>query len=150
MERAGANLNSTLKNPYLTGNDFGWQSDPIGFRITLNELYSRYQLPLFVVENGYSPLESSDGSQIQDDYRIDYLRDHLIQLKAAMADGVDIIGYTPWSGIDIISASSGMIEKRYGLIYVDLDDEGNGSLARTPKKSYYWYQEIIQTNGKNL
>ncbi|MGT2737149.1 glycoside hydrolase family 1 protein [Streptococcus orisratti] len=151
LQRAGANLNSTLKNPYLKSNDFGWQSDPLGFRITLNELYSRYQLPLFVVENGYSALEKmEDNNPIEDDYRIDYIREHLKELKNAMDDGVEIIGYTPWSGIDIISASSGMIEKRYGLIYVDLDDEGNGSLDRTPKKSYHWYQKVISSNGANL
>ncbi|MER0123232.1 glycoside hydrolase family 1 protein [Streptococcus sp. ZJ100] len=150
LERAGANLNSTLKNPYLPSNDFGWQTDPVGFRITLNELYSRYQLPLFVVENGYSALEESDNDSIQDEYRIGYLHDHLVQLKEAIADGVDVIGYAPWSGMDIISASSGMIEKRYGLIYVDLDDEGNGSLERVPKKSYYWYQDVIHSNGANL
>lgn len=150
LQTSGANLMGTLKNPYLKSNDFDWQSDPLGFRITLNELYSRYHLPLFVVENGYSAIETCDGNPIQDDYRIDYIRDHLKQLKAAMEDGVDIIGYTPWAGIDIISASTGVIEKRYGLIYVDLDEEGNGSLERTPKKSYYWYQNVVKTNGEEL
>lgn len=151
LPKTGANLMGTLKNPHLKANDFGWQSDPMGFRITLNDLYSRYQLPLFVVENGYSALETADGNNpIQDDYRIDYIAEHLKELKAAMADGVEVIGYTPWSGLDIISASTGVIEKRYGLIYVDLDDEGQGSLDRTPKASYYWYQKVVQSNGNDL
>lgn len=151
LQRAGANLNSTLKNPYLSSNDFGWQSDPLGFRITLNELYSRYHLPLFVVENGYSAFETmTDDNPIDDIYRIDYIREHLRALKDAVDDGVEIIGYTPWSGLDIISASSGMIAKRYGLIYVDLDDEGKGSLERIPKKSYHWFKQVITSNGEKL
>lgn len=150
LQKSGANLNATLKNPYLTSNDFDWQSDPVGFRTTLNELYSRYNLPLFVVENGYSAIEEQGVDPIQDDYRIEYIRDHIKQLKFAIEDGVEIIGYMPWAGLDIISASTGVIEKRYGLIYVDLDDHGNGSRNRTPKKSYSWYQTVVQSNGEEL
>lgn len=150
LQTSSANLQGTIKNPYLKSNDFDWQSDPIGFRTTLNDLYSRYGLPLFIVENGYAAIEKSDGNMIQDDYRIEFLRDHIEQMELAMKDGVEIIGYTPWTALDIISASTGVIEKRYGLIYVDLDDEGNGTLDRTPKKSYYWYQKVVQTNGKDL
>ena len=139
------------RNPYLKMTDWGWQIDPLGLRTALNELYDRYQLPLFIVENGMGNIDQIevDGS-INDDYRIAYIRDHLEALKEAIKDGVDLIGYTYWGPIDIVSAGTGEMKKRYGFIYVDKDDEGNGTLARKPKKSFYWYQNVIKTNGEEL
>ena len=120
-------------------------------RTTLGELFDRYQLPLFVVENGLWAKDKveEDGS-INDDYRIDYLRKHITQVKEAVLDGVDVMGYTSWGAIDIISASTSEMSKRYGVIYVDQDDEGNGTLNRFKKKSFYWYQKAIASNGANL
>jgi 6-phospho-beta-glucosidase len=147
----GGNLFSTVKNPNLQVTEWGWQLDPIGLRIVLKELYDRYQLPLFVVENGLGAKDQveEDGS-INDDYRIDYLRKHITQVKEAVLDGVDVMGYTSWGAIDIISASTSEMSKRYGVIYVDQDDEGNGTLNRFKKKSFYWYQKAIATNGADL
>jgi 6-phospho-beta-glucosidase len=147
----GGNLFSTVKNPNLKITEWGWQLDPIGLRIVLKELYDRYQLPLFVVENGLGAKDKveEDGS-IQDDYRIDYLRKHITQVKEAVLDGVEVMGYTAWGAIDIISASTSEMSKRYGVIYVDQDDDGNGTLDRKKKKSYYWYQKAIASNGADL
>ena len=138
-------------NPYLKETPWGWQIDPLGLRYVCNELYDRYQVPLFIVENGMGNIDQIevDGS-INDDYRIAYIRDHLEALKEAIKDGVDLIGYTYWGPIDIVSAGTGEMKKRYGFIYVDKDDEGNGTLARKPKKSFYWYQNVIKTNGEEL
>lgn len=136
-------------NPYLTRSDWDWPIDPTGLRIGLNELYDRYELPLFVVENGLGAIDTPqpDGS-IADDYRIAYLGDHIEALKQAVTlDHVDVIGYTCWGPIDIISVGTGEMRKRYGFIYVDRDDEGNGSLERRKKKSFAWYQRVIATNG---
>ncbi len=139
-------------NPYLKSSDWGWQIDPVGFRITLNEIYDRYQKPLFVVENGlgaYDKVEE-DGS-INDVYRIDYLRQHIKEMKKAVEiDGVDLLGYTTWAPIDLVSASTGEMSKRYGFIYVDKDDYGNGTLKRSKKKSFDWYKKVIATNGEDL
>lgn len=124
----------------------------MGFRITLNTLYDRYQKPLFVVENGLGAVDAvkEDGS-IDDDYRIDYLRSHIrAMMEAADEDGVDIMGYTPWGCIDLVSATTGEMSKRYGLIYVDKDDDGKGTLNRVRKKSFYWYKEVIASNGERL
>ncbi|WP_068502991.1 glycoside hydrolase family 1 protein [Paenibacillus kribbensis] len=137
-------------NPYLETSEFGWQIDPIGFRYTLNELWDRYQIPLIPVENGLGAKDNVVDGQIQDDYRIEYLRQHLLALKEAIKDGVSIMGYTYWGPIDIISAGHLDIEKRYGFIHVDLDNKGNGTLKRTKKKSFYWYQNVIKTNGECL
>ena len=128
-----------------------WQIDPEGLRIALNELYNRYQKPLFIVENGLGAIDhmEEDGTII-DDYRIDYLRRHIEAMANAVADGVDLMGYTPWGCIDLVSASTGEMSKRYGFIYVDLDDEGNGTLNRSKKKSFDWYKEVIASNGVNL
>ncbi|OUK31405.1 beta-glucosidase, partial [Enterococcus faecium] len=131
--------------------EWGWQIDPEGLRIALNELYNRYQKPLFIVENGLGAIDhmEEDGTII-DDYRIDYLRRHIEAMANAVADGVDLMGYTPWGCIDLVSASTGEMSKRYGFIYVDLDDEGNGTLNRSKKKSFDWYKEVIASNGVNL
>ena len=149
------NINNMMKgtiNPYLKSSDWGWQIDPVGFRITLNEIYDRYQKPLFVVENGlgaYDKVEE-DGS-INDVYRIDYLRQHIKEMKKAVEiDGVDLLGYTTWAPIDLVSASTGEMSKRYGFIYVDKDDYGNGTLKRSKKKSFDWYKKVIATNGEDL
>lgn len=148
----GGNMMKGIKNPYLKASDWGWQVDPVGFRISLNNLYNRYELPLFCVENGLGAVDTieEDGS-INDDYRIDYLRQHIIEMKKAITiDGVEMIGYTPWGCIDLISASTGEMKKRYGFIYVDKDNEGNGTLERRRKKSFYWYKKVIESNGEIL
>lgn len=152
LEKTGGNIFSSLKNPYLPVSAWGWQIDPLGLRITLNNLYDRYQKPLFIVENGLGAIDEvqADGT-INDDERIAYLREHIRALKAAVEiDGVDLIGYTPWGCIDLVSASTGEMKKRYGFIYVDKDDQGNGTYQRTKKKSFYWYQKVIATNGEQL
>ena len=146
------NMMKSTINPYLKTSDWGWQIDPIGLRITLNEIYDRYQKPLFIVENGlgaYDKIEI-DGF-INDDYRIEYLREHIKEMKKAVElDGVDLLGYTTWAPIDLISASTGEMSKRYGFIYVDKDDFGNGTLKRSKKKSFYWYKKVIESNGEEL
>ncbi|KGX85906.1 glycoside hydrolase family 1 protein [Pontibacillus marinus] len=145
------NLIGGVKNPYLKASDWGWEIDPVGLRIALNELYGRYQKPLMVVENGlgaYDKVEE-DGS-INDDYRIEYLRDHIKAMSEAIEDGVDLIGYTSWGCIDLVSASSGQYAKRYGYIYVDKHDDGSGTLERRRKKSFYWYKDVIASNGEKL
>lgn len=150
-KKVKGNFFSGVKNPYLESSDWGWQVDPKGLRITLKKLYDRYQVPLFIVENGlgaYDKVEE-DGS-INDDYRIDYLRTHIEQMKEAIKEGVDLIGYTSWGCIDLISASTSEMSKRYGFIYVDQDDYGNGTLERSKKKSFDWYKQVIATNGEEL
>jgi len=137
-----------ITNPYLDISDWGWQIDPKGLRITLNQYYDRYQKPLFVVENGLGAMDRvEDGNRIDDDYRIKYLSDHIAQLGKAIDDGVDLIGYTTWGPIDIVSAGTGEMKKRYGFIYVDRDNDGRGTLKRIPKKSFYWYKKVIESNG---
>ena len=120
----------------------------MGLRITLNKLYDRYQVPLFIVENGLGALDKveADGS-IHDSYRIDYLKEHIKQMYESIEDGVELMGYTPWGCIDLVSASTSEMSKRYGFIYVDADDEGNGSYDRSRKDSFFWYQKVIETNG---
>ncbi|MCE4052206.1 glycoside hydrolase family 1 protein [Bacillus sp. Au-Bac7] len=140
------------KNPYLQETPWGWPIDPIGLRYVLNELYDRYQKPLFIVENGMgmSDVFEKDGSII-DDYRIAYLKDHINEVKKAVClDGVDLMGYTTWGCIDLVSSGTGEMKKRYGFIHVDLDDKGKGTLKRTKKKSFYWYKKVIQSNGDDL
>ncbi|MDR1250435.1 MAG: 6-phospho-beta-glucosidase [Treponema sp.] len=149
---AGGNLFGGVKNPYLESSEWGWQIDPLGLRTLLNNLYDRYQKPLFIVENGLGAKDrvEADGS-INDDYRIDYLRDHIKAMKAAVEeDGVELMGYTPWGCIDLVSASTGEMSKRYGFIYVDKDDDGKGSLERSRKKSFFWYKDVIASNGEKL
>ena len=146
------NAAASLKNPYLTESEWGWQIDPLGFRITINSIYDRYQKPLFVVENGLGAVDTVDkNGQVNDDYRIDYLREHIKAMRDAIViDGVDIMGYTSWGCIDLVSASTGEMKKRYGFIYVDKDNEGNGTLKRSKKKSFDWYKKVIATNGEDL
>ncbi len=144
------NIFSSLKNPYLKASQWGWQIDPIGLRVTLNQLYDRYQKPLFIVENGLGALDVLENETVNDEYRIEYLREHLMQMKEAVKDGVDLMGYTSWGCIDLISASTGEMEKRYGFIYVDRDDQGKGSNRRFKKKSFDWYKQVIASNGNDL
>lgn len=150
-EETAGNLSGGVKNPYLETSDWGWQIDPDGLRFTLNELYARYQLPLMVLENGIGAFDQveEDGS-IHDSYRIDYLRKHIKCMKEAIKDGVDLIAYTPWGCIDLVSASTGEMSKRYGFVYVDADDEGNGTYNRSKKDSFYWYTGVIASNGEKL
>jgi len=151
LEKTSGNLMGGAKNPYLESSDWGWQIDPKGLRYTLNELYGRYQIPLMVVENGLGAYDKKeeDGS-IQDDYRISYLKKHIEQMREAVADGVDLMGYTPWGCIDLVSASTGEMAKRYGFIYVEKYDDGTGDLSRKKKKSFDWYKKVIETNGEVL
>ena len=141
-----------VKNPYITASDWGWPIDPVGLRYVLNTVYQRYDLPLFIVENGFGAYDQlTDSNEIHDDYRINYLREHIEQMKKAVVeDGVPLIGYTPWGIIDIVSFGSGEMEKRYGMIYVDKDNTGNGTLQRLKKDSFAWYQQVIETNGEQL
>ncbi len=146
------NVFATLKNPYLKASEWGWQIDPLGLRITMNSLYDRYQKPLFIVENGLGAVDKLDANgYVEDDYRIDYLRQHIQAMKDAVnEDGVDLMGYTSWGCIDLVSATTGEMKKRYGFIYVDKDNDGNGTLKRTKKKSFDWYKKVIDTNGESL
>lgn len=152
IEDSKGNFMGGVKNPYLSASDWGWQIDPVGLRIALNYLFDRYQLPIMVVENGLGAKDviNEDGL-IEDTYRIDYLKNHIVEMeKAINEDGVNLIGYTAWGCIDIISASTGEMAKRYGFIYVDYQDDGSGLGKRLKKKSFYWYQNVIKTNGKIL
>ena len=141
-----------VKNPFVKVSEWDWPIDPVGLRYAMNLMTDRYHLPLFIVENGLGAVDKveSDGS-IHDDYRIAYLRAHLQEVKKAVdLDGVDLMGYTPWGCIDLVSAGTGQMSKRYGFIYVDKDDEGNGTLKRSKKDSFYWYQKVIKSNGEDL
>jgi 6-phospho-beta-glucosidase len=151
LERSSGNTIMGVKNPYLPSTEWGWQIDPVGLKISLIELYDRYKKPLIIVENGMGAVDrvEPDGS-IHDDYRIDYFRAHLQQMKEAVEAGVELFGYTSWGCIDLISASTSQMSKRYGFIYVDQDDEGNGTLSRTRKDSFYWYKKVIESNGEDL
>jgi 6-phospho-beta-glucosidase len=150
-ERTPGNTIMGVKNPYLSSSEWGWQIDPEGLRYSLIELYDRYQIPLMVVENGMGAHDTveADGS-IHDPYRIDYFRQHIREMREAVDEGVDLIGYTTWAPIDLVSASTNQMSKRYGFIYVDQDDLGNGTLARSRKDSFYWYKKVIATNGEDL
>lgn len=149
--QTAGNVFKTVRNPNLKVSEWGWQIDSLGLRITCNSLYDRYQKPLFIVENGLGANDviEEDGS-INDDYRIEYLKEHVKAMKEAIIDGVDLIGYTPWGCIDIVSASTGEMKKRYGFIYVDKDNKGNGTLKRSKKKSFYWYKKVIESNGEEI
>lgn len=146
------NIFASIKNPYLKASEWGWQIDPLGLRITMNMLYDRYQKPLFIVENGLGAKDVlTENGEVIDDYRIDYLRAHIKSfMDAVELDGIELWGYTPWGCIDLVSAGTGEMSKRYGFIYVDRDDAGNGSLKRSKKKSFTWYKNVISSNGKNL
>ncbi|EOI00732.1 6-phospho-beta-glucosidase [Enterococcus moraviensis ATCC BAA-383] len=151
-EKTAGNIFASVKNPYLEASEWGWQIDPLGLRTTMNDLYDRYQKPLFIVENGLGAVDVPDeNGQVIDDYRIDYLAAHIQAMKDAVElDGVDLLGYTTWGCIDLVSAGTGEMKKRYGFIYVDRDNEGNGTLKRSKKKSFDWYKKVIATNGEDL
>ena len=148
------NLLGGILNPHLASSEWGWQIDPVGLRLVLNSFYDRYQLPLFIVENGLGAkdvlVDGPTGPTVEDDYRIDYLKQHLQQVGEALDDGVELLGYTTWGCIDLVSASTAELSKRYGFIYVDRNDDGSGTLARYKKKSFDWYKEVIATNGDSL
>ncbi len=155
FERKTGNLMPGIPNPLLEASEWGWQIDPKGLRYTLNTLYDRYQKPLFIVENGLGAVdklvEDEQGNKtVVDDYRIKYLNDHLVQVNEAIKDGVEVMGYTSWGCIDLVSASTAELKKRYGFIYVDRNDDGSGTLDRYKKKSFYWYQNVISSNGASL
>ena len=147
-----SNIFASVINPYLKASDWGWQIDPLGLRITMNELYDRYKKPLFIVENGLGAADKIENNgKIIDDYRIEYLKEHIQAMKDAIdEDGVDVMGYTSWGCIDLVSASTAELRKRYGYIYVDRNDDGTGTLNRYKKKSFYWYQKVIESNGEIL
>lgn len=152
VTRTDGGLPNSVDNPYLGATEWGWTVDPVGLRYTLATLTERYDLPVFIVENGFGAVDevNPDGS-IDDEARIDYLRKHIEQMaKAVSEDGVDLMGYTPWGLIDLVSFTTGEMKKRYGMIYVDRDDQGNGSMARSKKKSFDWYATVIRTNGATL
>jgi 6-phospho-beta-glucosidase len=148
---AQGNLLGGARNPFLEASEWGWEIDPVGLRIALNQLYDRYEKPLFIVENGLGAVDKPDENHyIADDYRINYLRQHIAAMAEAIEDGVDLMGYTPWGCIDLVSMSTGEMSKRYGLIYVDLDDKISGTGNRYKKKSFHWYQKVIATNGADI
>lgn len=141
-------FSGAVRNEYIAISDWGWQIDPVGLRYSLNFLYERYQKPIFIVENGFGAYDTveEDGS-INDDYRINYLESHINEMKKAIQyDGVDVLGYTVWGCIDVISFGTGEMKKRYGMVYVDQDDHGNGTLKRSKKKSFEWYKNLIKEN----
>ena len=148
----GNAVSASVKNPYLKVSEWGWAIDPVGLRVTLNTIYDRYEKPMFIVENGLGAVDTvePDGS-IHDSYRIDYLRAHIEEMeKAVNEDGLPLMGYTTWGPIDLVSASTGEMKKRYGFIYVDKDNDGNGTLARSRKDSFYWYKKVIASDGEDL
>lgn len=154
-KKGKGNLLGGIPNPYLKESEWGWQIDPQGLRYALNTFYDRYQKPLFIVENGLgatdTPVDDKNGGfTVFDDYRIDYLREHLKQVYEAIQDGVEVMGFTSWGCIDLVSASTAELKKRYGFIYVDRNDDGSGTLNRYRKKSFFWYQKVIETNGESL
>lgn len=142
----------SVPNPHVKASDWGWQIDPVGLRYSLNILYERYQKPLFIVENGFGAIDKVEpNGEINDDYRIEYLKAHIEQMKKAVTvDGVDLMGYTPWGCLDCVSFTTGEYRKRYGFIYVDKNDGGTGTMARSRKKSFNWYRDVISSNGEKL
>lgn len=154
-ERGPGNILGGVPNPYLEASDWGWQIDAKGLRYALNRFYDRYQKPLFIVENGLGAVDQLVTGEngeltVLDDYRIQYMNDHLIQVREAIEDGVEVMGYTAWGCIDLVSASTAEMKKRYGFIYVDRNDDGSGTMNRYKKKSFYWYKKVIETNGESL
>ena len=150
--RGPGNLIGGVPNPTLAASQWGWQIDPVGLRIIMNDYWDRWRKPLFIVENGLGAEDvlvdgGPDGRTVEDDYRIAYLNDHLVQVREAIADGVEVLGYTAWGCIDLVSASTAQLSKRYGFIYVDRNDDGTGTLARYRKKSFDWYRNLIASNG---
>lgn len=150
-DMTNGNLIFGVSNPYLERSQWGWQIDPKGLRYFLNEIYDRYQVPIMVVENGLGQDDKLEADKaIHDDYRVAYMKEHIEQMAEAIEDGVDLVGYTPWGCIDLVAASTGEMKKRYGLIYVDADDTGNGTYNRYKKDSFYWYKHVIETNGEEM
>ncbi|WP_438467725.1 6-phospho-beta-glucosidase [Streptococcus pluranimalium] len=151
-EKTAGNIFASIKNPYLEASEWGWQIDPLGLRITLNTIWDRYQKPMFIVENGLGAVDTPDeNGYVEDDYRIDYLRSHIETMNQAInEDGVELLGYTTWGPIDLVSAGTGEMKKRYGFIYVDRDNQGNGTLKRSKKKSFDWYKKVIASNGTDI
>lgn len=151
LELTSGNVHSVYKNPHLQANEWGWQIDAVGLRYTLNHVYDRYKLPVFILENssGFMDILNEDGT-VHDPYRVDFISQHIKQMKLAIEDGVEVIGYTMWGPIDMISSSTSEMTKRYGFIYVDQDDYGNGTKNRYKKDSFYWYKRVIETNGEEL
>lgn len=154
-EKGEGNLLGGVPNPTLKASEWGWQIDPKGLRYVLNMFWDRWQKPLFIVENGLGAVDvlTEDGKgnlTVEDDYRIQYLHDHLVQVGEALLDGVEVMGYTSWGCIDVVSASTAELKKRYGYIYVDRNDDGTGTLNRYKKKSFYWYKDVIASNGESL
>lgn len=152
IKTVGGGNRYSIKNPYVKSSDWGWQIDPVGLRYSLNTLYERYELPLFIVENGFGAIDKLEADNTCDDsYRIDYLRSHIEAMKKAVEeDGVELMGYTPWGCIDVVSFTTGELRKRYGFIYVDLNDDGTGTGNRYKKRSFKWYKQVIATNGEDL
>lgn len=152
--RGEGNIMGGVPNPTLQASEWGWQIDPVGLRVVMNDFWDRWNKPLFVVENGLGArdvlVDGPDGPTVEDDYRIEYMNDHLVQVGEAIADGVECWGYTSWGCIDLVSASKAELSKRYGFIYVDRNDDGTGTLDRYKKKSFDWYAEVIRTNGDSL
>lgn len=141
-----------VRNENVPASEWGWQIDPMGLRYSLNWFWDHFHKPMMIVENGFGAVDTveEDGS-IHDDYRIDYLRNHIQAMKDAVDyEGVDLLGYTMWAPIDIVSASTGEMKKRYGFIYVDKNNDGSGTLERSRKKSFDWYKHVIETNGEEL
>lgn len=149
-ERTPGNTVLGVKNPYLPSTDWGWQIDPKGLKISMIELYDRYRIPMMIVENGMGSVDRIENGEIHDPYRVEYFKEHFKQMKEAIDEGVDLIGYTSWAPIDLVSAGTSQMSKRYGFIYVDADDEGNGTYNRMKKDSFDWYQKVIATNGASL
>lgn len=148
--RGPGNLIGGVPNPTLAASQWGWQIDPVGLRIILNEYWDRWQKPLFIVENGLGACDELVDGTVADDYRISYMNDHLVQVGEAICDGVAVLGYTSWGCIDLVSMSTAEMSKRYGFIYVDRNDDGSGTLQRYRKKSFYWYKDVIASNGATL
>lgn len=149
-EKTSGNIMGGIKNPYLELSDWDWPIDPVGLRYTLNKVYDRYHVPVIIAENGLGAYDTLEEGLVHDDYRIAYLRRHIEEMHKAVDDGVDVLGYTAWGCIDLVSVSTGEMRKRYGFIYVDRDDEGGGNYARYRKDSFYWYQKVIESNGEEL
>lgn len=150
VDTTGGNIFNGVKNPYLESSEWGWEVDPTGLRVLLNDLYGRYHLPIFIVENGLGAKDIMEDGEIHDTYRIDYMKKHIDAIIDSVNDGVEVMGYTPWGCIDLVSASTGQMSKRYGMVYVDKDDDGNGDGKRYKKDSFYWYKKAIESNGEVL
>jgi 6-phospho-beta-glucosidase len=150
VAQTSGNIMGGARNPYLEESEWAWQIDPVGLRYTLNKVYDRYRVPIMITENGLGATDVLIDGRVHDDYRISYLRSHIEQMSLAITDGVQLIAYTPWAAIDIVSVSTGEVRKRYGFIHVDVDDEGNGTYARTRKDSFFWYRDVIASHGSEL